>query len=128
MVENMYNETVMNHFENPRNVGEMENSSAVGEVQSPSCGDTTIIYLDIDDNNVIRDIKFKTYGCAAAIASSSILTEMAKGKTLEEAMTIETQDIVDALGGIPEYKVHCSVLAADALKSAIANYRKEQQK
>ncbi len=123
MAQNLYNEKVMDHFENPRNVGEPEHTSAMGEVQSPSCGDTTIIYLDIDENNIIRDIRFKTYGCAAAIASSSALTEMVKGKTLEEAKKVSTQDIVDALGGIPEYKIHCSVLAADALKAAIDNYQ-----
>lgn len=122
----MYNETVLDHFEHPRNVGEVEREAAKGEVTSKSCGDTTIISVDIEDN-VIKDIKFKTFGCAAAIASSSILTEMAKGKTLEEAEAITTDQIVSELGGLPEYKIHCSVLAADALKEAIKNYRESHQ-
>ncbi len=125
MADQLYNDTVMEHFENPRNVGEPERYSVKGEVQSPSCGDTTIIYLDVDDAGIIRDIHFKTYGCAAAIASSSVLTEMAKGKTLAEAAAITTADVVKALGGLPEYKIHCSVLAADALKKAIAAYQKQ---
>ena len=120
----MYNEKVMDHFENPRNVGESTTANAVGEMESASCGDTTIIYLDIE-NNIIKDIHFKTFGCAAAIASSSMLTEMVKGKTLEEAEAISTGQIVDELGGLPPQKIHCSVLAGDALKKAIDNYRKQ---
>ncbi|MDD2569300.1 MAG: iron-sulfur cluster assembly scaffold protein [Clostridia bacterium] len=122
----MYNEKVMNHFENPRNVGEIPTANAVGEMESASCGDTTIIYLDIQDN-IIKDIHFKTYGCAAAIASSSMLTEMVKGKTLEEAEAITTDAIVQELGGLPPAKIHCSVLAGDALKKAIANYKAEHK-
>lgn len=122
----MYNEKVMDHFENPRNVGESATANAVGEMESASCGDTTIIYLDIEDN-IIKDIHFKTYGCAAAIASSSMLTEMVKGKTLEEAEKITTDSIVKELGGLPPAKIHCSVLAGDALKKAIQNYRAEHQ-
>jgi len=117
----MYNETVLDHFQNPRNVGEVDNLSAVGRVQSEDCGDTTFIYLDIEDD-VIKDIKFKTFGCAAAIASSSMLTEMAKGLTLEEAKKLTNEEVVDRLGGLPGFKIHCSVLAADALKAAIAEY------
>lgn len=117
----MYNETVIDHFNNPRNIGELGKSAVVGEVTSPDCGDTTFIYLDVEDH-IIRDIRFKTFGCAAAIASSSMLTTMAKGKTLEEAKQITTDDIVKALGGLPEMKIHCSVLAADALKKAIEEY------
>lgn len=120
----MYNETVIDHFNNPRNVGEINGNAAQGQVSSPVCGDTTFIYLDVEDG-VIKDIKFKTYGCAAAIASSSMLTTMAVGKTLAEAKAITTDDIVKALGGLPEVKIHCSVLAADALRQAIENYEHE---
>lgn len=119
----MYNETVIDHFNNPRNVGELD-TAAKGEVSSPVCGDTTLIYLDVQDG-VIKDIKFKTYGCAAAIASSSMLTTMAIGKTLAEAKAITNDDVVKSLGGLPEAKIHCSVLAADALRKAIENYEKE---
>ena len=117
----MYNEKVLDHFNNPRNVGEPEEQNAVGVVQSESCGDTTYVYLDVEDG-IIKDIKFRTFGCAAAIASSSMLTEMAKGKTLEEARKISTESIVNELGGLPEQKIHCSVLAGDALKAAIDDY------
>ncbi len=120
----MYNEKVIEHFNNPRNVGEIEKNDGVGHVESPVCGDTTIIYLDIEEN-IIKDIKFKTFGCAAAIASSSMLTEMAKGKTLEEAKKITNRQVVDELGGLPEVKVHCSALAADALRSAIEDYEEK---
>ena len=123
----MYNEKVIEHFNNPRNVGESAKKDGVGEVQNPVCGDTTFIYLDVE-NDIIKDIKFKTYGCAAAIASSSILTEMVKGMTLEEAKKITKQQIVDALGGLPEPKVHCSLLATDALKAAIDDYEKKNKK
>ena len=119
----MYNETVIDHFNNPRNVGELNGANAVGEVSSPVCGDTTFIYLDVEDG-VIKDIKFKTFGCAAAIASSSMLTTMVRGMTLEEAKNISNDDVVKALGGLPEVKVHCSVLAADALRKAIDDYEK----
>ena len=123
----MYNETVLDHFNNPRNVGELEKTaSAVGEVSSSVCGDTTFIYLDVQDG-IIKDVKFRTFGCAAAIASSSMLTTMAVGKTLEEAKAISTEDLVNALGGLPEAKVHCSVLAADALKKAIESYEDEHK-
>lgn len=117
----MYNDTVMEHFNNPRNVGESARKDGVGQVQSPACGDTTFIYLDVEDG-VIQDVKFKTFGCAAAIASSSVLTELAKGLTLEEAKKITNDQLVDALGGLPPVKIHCSVLAADALHEAIADY------
>jgi len=122
----MYNDKVMDHFNNPRNVGESAHKDGVGQVQSPSCGDTTFIYLDVADG-VIKDIKFKTFGCAAAIASSSILTEMAKGMSLEQAKQITTAQIVEQLGGLPEYKVHCSVLAADALRAAILDYENKKE-
>lgn len=122
----MYNETVIDHFNNPRNVGEIEKNAVVGEVSSPVCGDTTFIYLDVEDN-VIKDIKFKTFGCAAAIASSSMLTTMVKGMTIEEAKKITNDDVVKKLGGLPEVKVHCSVLAADALRKAIEQYEQEHK-
>lgn len=122
----MYNEIVMDHFNNPRNVGELAKSSVAGEVSSPICGDTTFIYLDVEDN-IIKDIKFKTFGCAAAIASSSMLTTMALGKTLDEARKITNEDIVKNLGGLPEAKIHCSVLAADALRKAIEEYEREHR-
>ncbi|MCL1975469.1 MAG: iron-sulfur cluster assembly scaffold protein [Firmicutes bacterium] len=122
----MYNEKVLDHFNNPRNVGESERKDGVGQMQSPACGDTTFIYLDVEEG-LIKDIKFKTFGCAAAIASSSVLTEMAKGLTLEEAKKITNAQLVDALGGLPELKIHCSVLAADALHAAIADYESKHQ-
>lgn len=122
----MYNEVIMDHFNNPRNVGESSRKDGVGQVGSPVCGDTTMIYLDVKDGR-IEDIKFKTLGCAAAIASSSMLTEMVKGKTLEEAKKVATDDIVNALGGLPEAKIHCSVLAGDALKAAIIDYENKQK-
>ena len=121
----MYNETVLDHFNNPRNVGKIEDG-VIGEVSSPGCGDTTFIYLDIEDG-VIKDIKFKTFGCAAAIASSSMLTTMVKGMSLEDAKKITNVDIVKQLGGLPEVKINCSVLAADALRKAIEQYEEKHQ-
>ncbi|MCL2719001.1 MAG: iron-sulfur cluster assembly scaffold protein [Lachnospiraceae bacterium] len=118
----MYTEIVMNHFENPRNVGEIENASGYGAAGSAHCGDTMRIYLDIDENQVIKDCKFKTFGCGAAIASSSIATEMIIGKTVNEAMLVNTNALVEALGGLPEEKVHCSLLAEDAIRSALWDY------
>ncbi len=118
----MYTEKVLDHFNNPRNVGEIEGADAIGESTSTSCGDSMKIWLQIKDN-VIEDIKFKTFGCAAAIASSSIATEMIKGKTVDEALQLTSEKIAEALGGLPEHKLHCSVLATDALKKAIEEYR-----
>jgi len=120
----MYNEKVIDHFSNPRNVGELENPDAVGETGSFKCGDTMTLYLKVK-NGRIEDVSFQTFGCGAAIASSSMLTEMVKGKTLDEAMEITNQDVADELGGLPPLKLHCSNLAADALHNAIENYRKE---
>jgi nitrogen fixation NifU-like protein len=122
----VYNETVMEHFTNPRNVGEIEDADGVGEVGSPQCGDIMKIFLRIEDN-IIKDIKFKTFGCASAIASSSIMTEMVKGKTIEEALSLTNRDVVDALGGLPAPKVHCSVLAEEAIRAAIEDYRKKSE-
>ena len=117
----LYTDTVMDHFMNPRNVGEIENPSGVGEVGNAKCGDIMKMYLDIE-NNVIKDVKFETLGCGSAIASSSMATEMIKGKTVEEALAISNKDVVDALGGLPAHKLHCSVLAEEAIKSAVKDY------
>jgi nitrogen fixation NifU-like protein len=117
----MYSEKVMDHFKNPRNVGTIDDADGVGEVGNPLCGDMMTIYLKIDDER-IEDIKFQTFGCGAAIAVSSMLTEMAKGKSLEEARKISNKDVAEALEGLPKNKLHCSNLGADALHMAIQNY------
>ncbi|TYO95090.1 Fe-S cluster assembly scaffold protein NifU [Desulfallas thermosapovorans] len=122
----MYTDKVMDHFENPRNVGEIADADGVGQVGNPTCGDIMKIYLKID-NDVITDIKFKTFGCGAAIATSSMVTEMAKGKTIEEALKLSNKAVAEALGGLPPKKMHCSNLAADALHAAIENYRDKQK-
>jgi nitrogen fixation NifU-like protein len=119
-----YTEKVMDHFMNPRNVGEIENADAVGEVGNPACGDMMRLYLKIEDDRVV-DAKFRTFGCGAAIASSSMLTEMIKGKTVEEARAISNQAVVDALGGLPAVKIHCSVMAEQAVKTALDDYAKK---
>ncbi len=124
MTQQEYSQKVMDHFQNPKNMGEIEDADAVGEAGNPVCGDMMIIYLKIDDNK-ISEIKFKTFGCAAAIATSSMITEMAEGKSLKEAYNISRDDVAEELGGLPEVKMHCSNLAADALKEAIKNYLKE---
>ncbi len=117
----MYSSTVMDHFKNPRNVGEIEDADGVGEVGNPLCGDMMTIYIKVE-NEVIQDIKFKTFGCGAAIAVSSMLTEMAKGKTIEAAKRITNRDVAQALEGLPKNKLHCSNLGADALQMAIQDY------
>ena len=122
----MYNEKVIEHFTNPRNVGEIEDADGVGEVGSPQCGDIMKVFLKVE-NNIIKDIKFKTFGCASAIASSSIMTEMVKGRTIEEALALTNKDVVDALGGLPPAKVHCSVLAEQAIRAAIEDYRSKKK-
>lgn len=121
----MYSEKVMDHFENPRNVGEIPGADGIGDVGNPTCGDTTKISIKVE-NNVIKDIKFKTFGCAAAIASSSMLTEMAKGKTLEDALQITDEAVAEMLDGLPPQKMHCSNMAADAMHKAIEDYRNRQ--
>ena len=121
----MYSEKVMDHFSDPRNVGEIANADAVGEVGNVKCGDVMKIFLKIEDDRV-EDIKFKTFGCGAAIATSSLVTEMAKGKTLDEALEISNKAVAEALDGLPPAKMHCSNLAADALHAAIDNYRSKQ--
>ena len=118
-----YSEIVMDHFANPRNMGDMDEPSAVGNVGNPACGDMMRLYLKIEDG-VVVDAKFKTFGCGAAIASSSMLTEMIRGKTLEEVMKISNQEVVDALGGLPPVKIHCSVMAEEALKAAMEDFEK----
>ena len=122
----MYSEKVMDHFTNPRNVGEIEDANGVGEVGNAQCGDIMRIYLKVEDD-VIKDVKFKTFGCGAAVATSSMVTEMVKGKTIEEALQITNQAVAEALDGLPPVKMHCSNLAADALHEAIKNYRDSHQ-
>jgi len=117
-----YSERVMEHFRNPRNVGEMENPDGTGHVGNPVCGDIMELYIKVEDN-VIKDAMFKTYGCGAAIATSSMVTELIKGKTIEEALKISNSAVAEALGGLPPIKMHCSALAEEALKSAINDYR-----
>ncbi|CDG65244.1 FeS cluster assembly scaffold protein NifU [Methanobacterium sp. MB1] len=121
----MYSEKVMDHFSNPRNVGEIEDASGVGTEGNPVCGDLMTIYIKVEDD-VITDIKFKTFGCGAAIATSSMITEMAIGKTLDEALKITRDDVAEELEGLPPVKMHCSNLAADALRAAIADYKMKQ--
>jgi nitrogen fixation NifU-like protein len=123
----MYSEKVMDHFTNPRNVGEIENANGVGEVGNPTCGDIMRIYLQVKDN-IIEDVKFKTFGCGAAIATSSMVTELVKGKTLEEAQKITNAAVAEALDGLPPLKMHCSNLAADALQEAINDYISKNKK
>ncbi|OFW56512.1 MAG: Fe-S cluster assembly scaffold protein NifU [Candidatus Solincola sediminis] len=117
----MYSDTVMEHFTNPRNVGEIENADGVGEVGNPVCGDMMTFYIKVDDGR-LSDVKFKTFGCGAAIAVSSMVSEMAKGKTIEEALKISRNDVAEELGGLPTQKMHCSNLGADALHKAIEDY------
>jgi len=123
----MYTEKVMEHFKNPRNVGEIPGADGVGTVGNPVCGDVMTIYVKVKDNR-LTDIKFKTFGCGSAIATSSMITELAKGKTLEEAMRITRANVADSLGGLPPVKMHCSNLAADALHAAIEDYYKKQKR
>ena len=121
----MYSEKVMEMFRNPKNMGEIENPDGIGRVGNPKCGDLMELYIKVD-GDIITDVKFKTFGCAAAIATSSMITEMAKGKTLDEALKITRKDVADELEGLPPVKMHCSNLAADALQAAIEDYRKKK--
>ena len=123
----MYSDKVLEHFKNPRNMGELEDADAVGEHGNPVCGDLMYIYIKVKDDR-IDDISFQTFGCAAAIATSSMITELAKGKTLDEAMKITRDDVAGALDGLPPIKLHCSNLAADALQDAIKKYRENQNR
>jgi nitrogen fixation NifU-like protein len=120
----MYSEKVMDHFAHPRNVGEIENANAVGEVGNAVCGDIMKIYMDIEDN-IIKDVKFKTFGCGAAIATSSMATEMVKGKTVDEALKLTNKAVMEALDGLPPEKIHCSVLAEQAIQAALEDYSKK---
>lgn len=122
----MYTEKVVDYFMNPRNVGNIPDADGVGEVGNAKCGDVMKIYLDVDENEVIRDVKFETFGCAAAIATSSMATEMVKGKTIEEALKITNRDVAEALGGLPPEKLHCSLLAQEALQAAVDNYNRRK--
>ncbi len=118
----MYTDKVMDHFEHPRNVGEIENASGMGTVGNAKCGDIMRMYLDIDDNQIIQDVKFKTFGCGAAVATSSMATELVKGKTVKEAMEITNKAVCEALDGLPPVKVHCSLLAEEAIHAALWDY------
>ncbi|MBM4327375.1 MAG: iron-sulfur cluster assembly scaffold protein [Deltaproteobacteria bacterium] len=122
----MYSEIVMEHFKNPRNVGEIADADGIGEVGNPACGDIMTFYIKVRDGR-LEDVKFKTFGCGAAIAVSSIVSEMAVGKTLDEAMTISAKSVIEALGGLPKKKHHCSNLGSDALQRAIEDYRARQR-
>ena len=117
----LYTDIVMDHFMHPRNVGEIPNADGVGEVGNAKCGDIMKMYLKIN-GNIIEDVKFETFGCGSAIASSSMATELIKGKTIDEALAVTNKQVVDALGGLPAYKLHCSVLAEESIKAAVKNY------
>ena len=120
-----YSEKVMDHFANPRNVGEIEDASGVGEVGNPKCGDIMLMYIKVNDG-VITDVKFKTFGCGTAIATSSMATELIKGKSIEEALKLTNKAVMEALDGLPPVKVHCSVLAEQAIKAAVSDYYRKQ--
>jgi len=121
----VYSEQVMDHFVNPRNVGEIEDANGIGEIGNAKCGDIMKMYIKVE-NGIIVDVKFKTFGCGSAIATSSIATEMIMGKSIEEALTLSNKAVVEALGGLPAHKIHCSVLAEQAIRAAIADYYKRQ--
>jgi len=121
-----YSDKVMDHFMNPRNMGEIEDANAVGEVGNPACGDVMKIYLSINDEGIVEDAKFKTFGCGAAIASSSMTTELIKGKNVEELLQMTNDAIVEALDGLPPAKIHCSVMAEEAIEAALKNYYEEK--
>ncbi len=123
----MYTDKVMDHFTNPRNVGDMADADGVGQEGNPTCGDAMKIYIKVKDDRIV-DAKFKTFGCGAAIAVSSMVTEMVKGKTLDEALAISKEAVANELGGLPPQKMHCSMLGSDALKKAIEDYRSRQKK
>lgn len=122
----MYTDKVMEHFKNPRNVGVIEDADGIGEVGNPMCGDMMTVYIKVEDG-VIKDIKYLTFGCGAAIAVTSMISEMAKGLTIEEALKLSNKDVADELGGLPQQKIHCSNLGADALHKAIQNYLSKKE-
>jgi len=127
-MDDQYSEQVMEHFRNPRNVGEIPDASGVGNVGNSVCGDIMRLYIKVDENEVIIDAKFKTFGCGAAISTSSMVTELVKGKTVQEALKISNHAVAEALGGLPKIKMHCSMLAEEALKSAIDDYLSKKKK
>ena len=118
----LYSEKVMDHFQNPRNVGKIDDADGIGEVGNAKCGDILRMYLKIDENGIITDVKFNTFGCGSAIATSSMATEMIKGKSVDEALTLSNKAVVEALDGLPAHKIHCSVLAEEAVKAAVKDY------
>ena len=118
----LYSEKVMDHFQHPRNVGKIDDADGVGEVGNAKCGDIMRVYLKIDENGIITDVKFNTFGCGSAIATSSMATEMIKGKSVDEALTLSNKAVVEALDGLPAHKIHCSVLAEEAVKAAVKDY------
>lgn len=122
----MYSDKVMDHFQNPRNVGKMDDADIIGEVGNPTCGDIIKVYMKIEDDH-IKDIKFSTFGCGAAVATSSMVTELVKGKSLDDALKVSKDQVAEALDGLPPAKMHCSNLAADAIKDAIENYRSDSK-
>lgn len=122
----LYSDKVMDHFRNPRNVGVLEDANGIGEVGNPVCGDIMKMYLKINDDEIIEDVKFETFGCGSAIASSSMATELIKGKSVEEALSLTNKAVAEALDGLPAHKMHCSVLAEEAIKSAIDDYNKRK--
>ena len=124
----MYSEKVMEIFQNPKNVGELKGANGIGTVGNAACGDIMKLFIKVDKNDVITDASFKTFGCAAAIVSSSVATEMIKGKKIEDALKLDNQQIIDYLGGLPDNKIHCSVLAKEALEAAVKDYRKKNKK
>ncbi len=121
----MYTEKVLDHFNNPRNVGELENANGIGQVGNPVCGDIMKMYLRIE-NDIVVDAKFKTFGCCAAIATSSVSTELIKGRTIEQALQLSNKEVIDVLGGLPPQKIHCSVLAEEAIRKALSDYYMRQ--
>lgn len=123
----MYSEKVMDHFKNPRNMGEIDEASGVGTVGNAKCGDIMRIFLDIDDNKIIQDVKFKTFGCGAAVATSSMATELVKGKSVQEALKVTNKAVMEALDGLPPVKVHCSLLAEEAIHAALWDYAEKNE-
>jgi len=126
-MDGQYSEKVMEHFRNPHNVGEIPDASGIGNVGNSVCGDIMRLYIKVDDKEVITDAKFKTFGCAAAISTSSMVTDLVKGKTIDEALKISNRAVAEALGGLPKIKMHCSVLAEEALRAAIDDYMKKRK-
>lgn len=124
----MYNKKVMEIFQNPKNVGELKGANGIGTVGNESCGDIMKLYLKINENQIIENATFKTFGCAAAIVSSSVATEMIKGKSVDDALKLENESIIEYLGGLPDNKIHCSILAKEAIEEAIKDYRKKEAK